>query len=767
MTDQGLGNVLRYLRKVGSADGALIADQELLQSFVRHRDEAAFAALVERHQAMVMGVCWRVLGRVHDVEDAFQATFLILVRRAKSVRGSVGGWLHAVAYRVACRLRARLARHPEQARELLEVPQADSTLDVGWREVREVLDEELQRLPEKYRAPLVLCYLEGMTQDEAARQLGWPPGVLRGRLDRGRERLRGRLTRRGLALAAMPLGAGLAEAASPGAASAALGAATVKAALLAAAGRATAPGGVSARVAALAQEVLRVMFLIKVRGTALAIVAILASVSAVLSYGAFAGQRAGNAANEPAQPGLIAAPQAVKPKDQKDKPKTAVKLSNVSKPQRRPDTLTGLVVDEAGRPISGAEVVIRNAQVRHRESYTLPRLLGNAYPECGQRATTDASGKFTFNGLSPLLVYDVLIVAKDYAPIYSDYLSPGETITLKPRVDHRAHGSILQGTVIDAAGRPVAGAMVMPNALKTGKYSLQSGSDLVAPLAVTDEHGSYAVPVKDKEMPVYLFVKAPQLAPLQTGPLLAGETKHELKLVSGATVMGTVLKDGKPVTGFTLLLVEKPEDMRPPTLRFEIAPNAQGQFRFENITPERSYVLFGPMTTCHGYGVVTPRAIQIGQSGTILNLGSIVMESGYRVSGKLVLAGGGMMPGKTRALIEVFHQDLHIREGQTTEVAADGTFRFAGLATDHAAFNVKAPGYHISPRNGSYNNLLLNDQLIGSVDRDISGLRILLEPGPPPEMRPLVNLSRAERTKLRQEFDRRQKAPLQGLTDDK
>jgi RNA polymerase sigma factor (sigma-70 family) len=338
MTERRLGNVVHYIRKLGTADGTLVPDRELLRRFVRRQDEAAFAALVERHQAMVMDVCWRVLGRSHDAEDAFQATFLILVRRAKSVRGSVGGWLHAVAYRVACRLRARRARGPAQQLEALEVPQPDNTTEVSWREVRQVLDEELNRLPEKYRAPLVLCYLEGLTQDEAARRLGWSHGVLRGRIDRGRERLRARLTRRGLALSTAPLGAVLAGSDPGRAMSAALVVTTLQATLQIGAGRAAAPGQLASEVVALAEEVTQAMFL-KVRITAVAMLVILASASAVLGYQAFAGQRADNDAKGLPQPAAPAVQEAAKLTAEKNTPIAVATLSDVGEFADPEDTL--------------------------------------------------------------------------------------------------------------------------------------------------------------------------------------------------------------------------------------------------------------------------------------------------------------------------------------------------------------------------------------------------------------------------------------------
>ncbi|HEY1381054.1 MAG TPA: sigma-70 family RNA polymerase sigma factor [Gemmataceae bacterium] len=195
------------IRRAAGAAGrfAAAADGDVLGRFVADRDAAAFAELVRRHGGMVLAVCRRELGDTPDAEDACQATFLVLARKAAAVRraDAVGGWLYGVARRVARRLGAAAARRRGREAPLADVPGPDTTAAVTWRDGLRALDEELGRLPDAYRAPLVLCYLEGRTQDEAARQLGWSLGAFRGRLERGRARLRDRLTRRGVGLAVL------------------------------------------------------------------------------------------------------------------------------------------------------------------------------------------------------------------------------------------------------------------------------------------------------------------------------------------------------------------------------------------------------------------------------------------------------------------------------------------------------------------------------------------------------------------------------------
>jgi RNA polymerase sigma factor (sigma-70 family) len=197
--------VLRHVcRLLTAQSSATLPDHQLLQRFVAQQDEGAFEALVLRHGSMVLGVCRRVLRHEQDAEDAFQATFLVFARKAGSIRkqGSLSSWLHAVAQRVAGKARAAALRRAAREREERPVTEEGNLEVVTWRELRAVLDAELPRLPEEWRAPLVLCYLEGQTRDEAAQRLGWTRSTFRKRLERGRELLRHRLARRGLTLSA-------------------------------------------------------------------------------------------------------------------------------------------------------------------------------------------------------------------------------------------------------------------------------------------------------------------------------------------------------------------------------------------------------------------------------------------------------------------------------------------------------------------------------------------------------------------------------------
>ena len=186
--------LLHRVRRLAAGPAAAPGDAELLARFVAARDGEAFAALVARHGPLVWGVCRRLLADPRDAEDAFQAAFLVLARRAAAVRpaGALAAWLHGVARRVALKARAAAARRrPRQPGPLAADPpdrRPEPLDELSARDLLAVIDEEVARLPAGYRLPVVLCYLEGRTQDEAARLLGWTAGTLRGRLDRGRGR---------------------------------------------------------------------------------------------------------------------------------------------------------------------------------------------------------------------------------------------------------------------------------------------------------------------------------------------------------------------------------------------------------------------------------------------------------------------------------------------------------------------------------------------------------------------------------------------------
>jgi RNA polymerase sigma factor (sigma-70 family) len=287
MRTDGEGTILHYLRRLTPpADGAT-ADRDLLARFAATADETAFEALVRRHGPLVWGVCLRLLADPHDAEDAFQATFLVLARRAAAVgrRELLANWLHAVARRCALKARAVRARRRCHERQVEVMPEPCAAPQSAWEELRPDLDEELARLADKYRLPVLLCYLQGLTRNEAAATLGWPPGTVAGRLARALDLLRRRLARRGLTLAAGALAAALTGRASAAVPAHLVRAVTTAAPLVASSGVVAA--GVSASVVALTQGALKSMTTTKTILTLAALlgVGLLASGATVFGLG--------------------------------------------------------------------------------------------------------------------------------------------------------------------------------------------------------------------------------------------------------------------------------------------------------------------------------------------------------------------------------------------------------------------------------------------------------------------------------------------------
>jgi RNA polymerase sigma factor (sigma-70 family) len=304
MTTGQLAPVLRYLRRFRGA-AAEDSDQALLTRFAEGRDEEAFAALVRRHGPMVLGACRRVLHDSHDADDAFQAVFLLLVRKAGSLRRpeQLGPWLHGVAHRVALKARALGRRRRGREGPLTDAAAPPAPDEVAWRDLRPILDDAVHALPAKYRTAFVLCCLQGLTHAEAARRIGCPPGTVATRLSRARDQLRARLRRRGVTLSAGALAAALAGRAT----------ASVPPALLAGALRAAvAPSAVAAHVAALTEGVRQVMLMEKLRFVVMAVVTAAAVGTLIMGY------RSG-AAEPPAPATGLAPPMPVGPPPSEDK----------------------------------------------------------------------------------------------------------------------------------------------------------------------------------------------------------------------------------------------------------------------------------------------------------------------------------------------------------------------------------------------------------------------------------------------------------------
>jgi RNA polymerase sigma factor (sigma-70 family) len=434
--------IVQHLRRLaGPHPTDQLPDAQLLERFRALRDQAAFAELVRRHGPMVLNVCRSVLRHEQDAEDAFQATFLLLARKAAAVRRpeALAGFLYEVAHRVALRAQGAAARRRDRERSVIPAPSTDPTLDMTVRDLHRVLHEELRRLPDRYRVPLVLCYLEGRSQEEAAGQLGWSKGTFRGRLDRGREHLRRRLAARGVALSALLCAATIA----PRANAETLVGSVVQAAVCSATDGSA--GILSARVTALAEGVSRAMILTRIR----TVTAVLLTACLIAGVGALAHHAL---AAPDANPTKHEAPQAASAPAQTPKDRPA---RQTVRNDRDAVTYAGRVLGPGGKPVAGASIYYHFIT---RTNEPIP-----------VRTRTDADGRFSFT----LTRRDVPLSAD---ATQSDPLRTGQVVA---KADGLTFGwqwgpqktgdlvlqlypddAPIEGRILDLEGRPLAGVRV-------------------------------------------------------------------------------------------------------------------------------------------------------------------------------------------------------------------------------------------------------------------------------------------------------------------
>jgi RNA polymerase sigma factor (sigma-70 family) len=444
MSRSALAAGVRYLRKVvASQCHRQDSDERLLHAFVMSRDEAAFAALVRRYGPMVGAVCRRVLGHQQDAEDAFQATFLVLAQNAARLRKktALAGFLHGTAYRIslnAKRTAARRRKHECQAPARVSLDPID---ELSWREVRALVDEEVARLPEKYRSVFILCCLEEVSQQEAAQRLGLKEGTVSSRLTRARKRLAKQLSRRGVELAAVLTAMGLATPCAS-ALPAGLMATTIKAALTAASGEKLA-GIVSASVAQLVKSATAAMVESKAK---IAVVLLLtASMMAGASVWAYRGLAA-NALMPSPLPAEAPAAQA------DNKPRTA----SPKRVTTEAVEIQGRVVDPDGKPVRGAKLLfLFNFRDAQKQIPNKVWTKSGAEGEFRFTVPADPLGESWLR--SPWEAAYVLAAADSYGFAVAPLGKPGATDLILRLVKDDLP---IRGRILSLEGKPVAGARV-------------------------------------------------------------------------------------------------------------------------------------------------------------------------------------------------------------------------------------------------------------------------------------------------------------------
>jgi RNA polymerase sigma factor (sigma-70 family) len=453
MPELQLPAVIGHIRKLAADSTRQMSDAQLLQRFSRHREEAAFAALVHRHGGLVFSVCRRVLRQEQDAEDAFQATFLALARHAGALRvgEAVGAWLYRVAYRIAAKAGGHMARRRSTEKHAPARPQGPPDREADCRELEAVVQQELERMPEKLRGPFVLCCLEGKTRSEAAVQLGWKEGTVGGRLAQARKHMQQRLSQRGLTLSTVLCLAALGRTAS--AAPSRLGRQAIRAALCAAAGGA-ADALVPMTIATLAEGVHPTMLTGKLKSalTLLLALGVAAGIHVRASFAARAAEE--QQAGAPGRPG----------RDGKTKDAANTPASTVS--------VKGEVLGPGGKPVAGARLYLRQG--------------GGKESASPLRATSDRTGRFSFTFGWPKgerqAWAQVIAVAGGQGPDWALLRRPAGKADLTLRLTKEAP---IRGRLLDIDGKAVAGATLRV------EYTHRYPGDDLRPLLRTVREGEF------------------------------------------------------------------------------------------------------------------------------------------------------------------------------------------------------------------------------------------------------------------------------------
>jgi RNA polymerase sigma factor (sigma-70 family) len=688
----------------GSAAG--MTDRELLERFVSRRDsagESAFAALVYRHGPMVLGLCSQLTGNRHDAEDAFQAVFLVLARKAASMRQPdlLANWLYGVALRTARKAKTRLARQrrfesgdglPSRAIESTVTAGANGSLDstsdpaLGFEET-EALHAEIERLPKSFRLPIVLCYFDGLTLDAAARRLNCPPGTVRSRLARARDKLRRGLTRRGIILPTAAVAAALTPRSASAAVPASLCDATTRGAI-----RFLAPHSVStsATVTALARDVLRSMLHERLRFAAIGLFAL----GAVIVGGGFLSH-------------AVAQKDELKESPLGQRPSVA----GYQQPTNQHPTpghmfVVGRVLDPQGKPVPNANVTV---YVRLKQS-AQPYLSGHPGHTTAQQGRCDESGRFRLDTVRTSSArHETLSVAAmapgfgiGWTDIDPDTDLPGGEIALRVK-------QLIRGRLFDIQGRPAQGVKVSVAIIaqpahgrfESLLYQRNETDDLPAwpDPATSDAEGRFELRGLGRGVSIVLAISDPRFASWWASVETAGAVGSpafaplmaKLKVEDGAgsrpitvalqpaqTLTGrvTYADTGKPVPRAPIAVASRSNDRGGSRLSYFRA-DKEGRFRI-NPSPGDAFNLTSQAAPGEPY-LTASKEVE-WPKGAVEQAVNLTLIRGIAIEGRITEDGSGKPVVGALVRFTPYESDRdNANAGAPSATNSDGSFKLAAV----------------------------------------------------------------------------------------
>jgi hypothetical protein len=386
--------------------------------------------------------------------------------------------------------------------------------------------------------------------------------------------------------------------------------------------------------------------------------------------------------------------------------------------------LAGKVVDTAQKPIPQATVFIYTAKPR----VGLGILCPGCYVDCGKKTTTDADGKFLISRLDPDLLFRVLVVAEGFRPRFANDVDPlrgSLDVKLETMPTDLPGRVVLRGRVLDGDGKPVVGAVVSPTGCQRADRRWGGQLPGVDPAGVTNLRGEFLITGNPGDLGYDLEVEARGFAKRLMDLLPTGEKPHEIRLTEGATVRGRILKDGKPLAGIAVGLVQCDRGATQFLGVCRIGANGMGRFTFVNVHSNCDYFVYTAMGDAARLGgIVLPQRVSVGADGTTKDVSDLSMSIAvHRVSGHVTLTDGKPVPGGTRLLLA----REEAWDSQSVVVAADGSFSFAGVPEEAVTLGIRIPGYRLASQRNRFQQVQASAVAL-FVDADKSGLEVFFEP---------------------------------------